>query len=185
MQKRERKGLNVRELVLFSMLGALMFCSKIIMEALPNIHLLGMFTIVFTIIYRKKALFPIYVYVFLLGIYGGFSYWWIANLYVWTILWAIVMLLPQKLMQKAPRILAVIIYCVICGLHGLLYGVMSAPVEALVHGFNLEQTLAYIGYGFYFDALHCIGNAISALLVIPLTKLLLRLEKNKNKKTGG
>ena len=53
----------MRETVIFAMLGALMYASKIVMEALPNIHLLGMFTIVFTIVFRKKALIPIYVYV--------------------------------------------------------------------------------------------------------------------------
>ena len=50
-------------MVIFSMLGTIMFCSKIIMEVLPNIHLLGMFTMVFTVAFRKKALIPIYVYV--------------------------------------------------------------------------------------------------------------------------
>ena len=52
---------RVFELVLFAMLGALMFCSKIIMEVLPNIHLLGMFTVTFTLVFRSKALIPIYV----------------------------------------------------------------------------------------------------------------------------
>ena len=177
MQSRQKKLLSVRELVLFAMFGALMFCSKIVMEGLPNIHLLGMFTVTFTIVYRKKALIPIYVYVFLTGIYAGFAYWWLHHLYVWTILWGLAMLLPQRLFEKAHPIIPAVIYSIICGLHGLLYGTMCAPVEALVHGFNFEQTLAYIGYGFYFDLLHFIGNAGAALLVLPLSKLLFKLEK--------
>ena len=32
------------ELAIFPMLGAIMFCSKILMEALPNIHIVGMLT---------------------------------------------------------------------------------------------------------------------------------------------
>ena len=175
----KKRWLSVRELVLFSMFGALMFSSKLLMEGLPNIHLLGMFTITFTLVYRKKALFPIFVYVFLLGIYGGFGYWWIANLYTWTILWGITMLLPTKMLARAPIVIRVIVYCLVCGLHGLLYGTMCAPVEAIVHGFNLEQTLAYIAYGLYFDLLHCFGNVVSALLVIPLAKLLTRLERSR------
>ena len=43
-------------MVLFAMFAALMFCSKIIMEALPNIHLLGMLTMLMTVVFRKKAL---------------------------------------------------------------------------------------------------------------------------------
>ena len=52
-------------MVIFAMLGTLMFCSKIILEVLPNIHLLGMLTMVYTIVYRRKALIPIYIYVFM------------------------------------------------------------------------------------------------------------------------
>ncbi len=163
--------------MLFSMFGALMFCSKIVMEGLPNIHLLGMFTATLTLVYRKKALFPIYVYVFLVGIYAGFAYWWIHHIYVWAILWGAIMLLPKNFLAKTHPIFTAIILAIICGLHGLLYGTMCSPVEALVHGFNFEQTLAYIGYGFYFDVLHCIGNTAAALLVLPLSKLLFKLEK--------
>ena len=63
-------------MVIFALLGALMFCSKIIMEALPNIHLLGMFTMVFALAYRKKGLIPLYVYVFINGVWAGFDIWW-------------------------------------------------------------------------------------------------------------
>ena len=52
--------LTTKELTIFSMLGALMYASKIIMELVPNIHLLGVFTIAFTVVYRKKALYPIF-----------------------------------------------------------------------------------------------------------------------------
>ena len=33
--------LSVREIAVFGMLGALMYASKVLMEALPNVHLLG------------------------------------------------------------------------------------------------------------------------------------------------
>jgi len=41
--------LTTRELTVFAMLGALMYASKIVMEFAPNIHLLGVFTIAFTV----------------------------------------------------------------------------------------------------------------------------------------
>ena len=63
------------EMVLFPMLGTLMFTSKILMEMLPNIHLLGMLTITYTLVFRFKALIPIYIYVFLNGLYSGFNMW--------------------------------------------------------------------------------------------------------------
>lgn len=158
----------------FSMLGALMFCSKIIMEALPNIHLLGMFVITFTLVFRVKALIPIYVYVILNGLYAGFNLWWMPYLYIWTILWAITMILPKKM----PRWLCSIVYPAVCALHGLAYGTLYAPAQALMFHLNFEQTIAWIIAGFPFDLIHCIGNLFTGLLVLPLSELLKRLSKS-------
>ena len=65
--------LNVKEMAVFGMLGALMFASKLLMEVAPNIHLLGVFTVAFTVVYRKKALYPIYIFILILGIFNGFA----------------------------------------------------------------------------------------------------------------
>ena len=53
--------LNTREMAVFAMLGAVMYASKIILEFAPNIHLLGVFTIAFTVVYGVKAFYPIYL----------------------------------------------------------------------------------------------------------------------------
>ena len=66
MQSKNKK-ITLFELALFAMYGALMFISKILLEFLPNVHLIGMFIVLFTLIYRAKALIPIYVFVFLTG----------------------------------------------------------------------------------------------------------------------
>ncbi len=78
--------LKTREIAVFGMLGAVMYVSKMIMELAPNVHLLGVFTIAFTIVYRQKALYPIYTYVILNGMFCGFAAWWVPYLYLWTIL---------------------------------------------------------------------------------------------------
>ena len=84
--------LTVRELVTFALLGAVMLVSKVAMEFLPNIHLLSVLIVAYTVVYRQKALYPIYVYVGLQGLIAGFATWWIPYLYVWTVLWVAVML---------------------------------------------------------------------------------------------
>lgn len=61
--------LTIRETAILGMLGAVMYASKMVMEFLPNVHLLGVFTVAFTVVYRKKALYPIYTYVILNGIF--------------------------------------------------------------------------------------------------------------------
>lgn len=144
------------------------------MEALPNIHLLGMLTITYTIVFRKKALIPIYVYVLLNGLFAGFSAWWVPYLYIWTLLWGITMILPQNM----PKAIACVVYPIICALHGLFFGVLYAPVQAIIYGFNFEQTLAWIVAGFTFDIIHMVGNFAVGLLIFPASQALLRLVKD-------
>lgn len=164
-------GQLIFETVLFSMLASLMFVSKIIMELLPNVHLLGMFVITFTVVFRAKALIPIYLYVFLNGLYAGFNAWWVPYLYVWTVLWALAMLIPRK----TPKWLACIIYPTLCALHGLAFGVLYAPAQALLFGLSFEQMLAWIAVGFPFDVIHCISNLCAGLLIYPLSELIKKL----------
>ena len=90
--------LTVKEMAVFGMLAGLMFASKQIMEVLPNVHLLGVFTIAITLVYRRKALYPIYGFVLIQGLFSGFALWWIPYLYLWTVLWgAAMLLLPRDL----------------------------------------------------------------------------------------
>ena len=169
--------LTTAEITKFTMLGTLMFCSKIIMEWIPNVHLLGMFTMVYTLVYRKKALIPIYVYVMLNGVFAGFSPWWIPYLYIWTILWGITMLLPPKIPVKV----AAIVYPIICALHGFLFGTMYAPTQAIMFGYDFKTMLAWIGAGFYFDILHAIGNFALGFLIVPLSNTLKKAHKTAGK----
>ena len=73
----KKTALTIREICVFAMLGAVMYLSKLLLEVAPNVHLLSVFTVAFTVVYRKKALYPIYTYVFLNGLFCGFSTWWI------------------------------------------------------------------------------------------------------------
>ena len=170
-KERNHRLNQIWELCIFAMLGTIMFCSKIIMEALPNIHLLGMLTMVYTVAYRKKALIPIYLYVFLNGLFAGFTLWWIPYLYVWTVLWAITMLIPQKISKKA----ACIIYPIICSLHGFAFGILYAPAQALLFGFDFEKTVAWVASGLAFDIVHGVGNLFAGLLIVPLSELLKKM----------
>ena len=165
--------LTVKDIAVFGMLGALMYASDILMELLPNIHLVGVFIVSITVVYRKKALFPIYIYVLLNGIFAGFATWWIPYLYVWTVLWAAVMLLPKKIPEKAKPI----VYMLVCGLHGLLFGTIYAPAQALLFGLDFDGMIAWIISGLPFDAIHAVSNFFFGILIYPITRILQRAEK--------
>lgn len=167
--------MSARRMVIFAMLGSLMFATTFVMKALPNIHLLALLIIVTTRVYRAWALVPIYIYVFLEGVIQAFSPWWIPYLYIWTILWAAVMLLPREL-TFAP----VVIFCAMGFLHGALFGVMWAPVQAVLFGLDFDGVLAWIGAGLPFDITHGVGNAAACTLALPLIDIFERLERRSS-----
>lgn len=172
LKKENNHRLNqVWEMCIFAMLGTIMFCSKIIMEALPNIHLLGMLTMVYTVAFHKKALIPIYIYVLLNGLFAGFNIWWIPYLYIWTVLWAVTMLIPQKIPRKA----VCIVYPIICSLHGFAFGILYAPAQALMFGFDFQKTVAWVMSGITFDVIHGVSNFFAGILIVPLSELLKKL----------
>lgn len=162
--------LTIREMAVFGMLGAIMYVSRLVMEVFPNIHLLGVFTVAFTVVYRKKALYPIYVYVILSGIFCGFAAWWVPHLYLWTVLWGAVMLLPEKMPRKARPFM----YMAVCSAHGFLYGTLYAPAQALMFGMSFKGMTAWIAAGLPWDCIHGISNFFCGILITPIV-LALRL----------
>lgn len=167
---------NIKEIAVFAMLGALMCISKFVMEPLPNMHLLGVFTVAFTVVYRQKALYPIYIFVFLTGALWGFGLWWIPYLYIWTVLWGATMLLPKNM----PKKVAPIVYIIVCGLHGFLYGVIYAPSQALLFGLDFKGMIAWIVSGFPFDIIHGISNLCLGVLIVPIAVVLKKTQKFTN-----
>lgn len=159
---------TTRETVVFAMLGTVMYASKILMELAPNIHLLGVFTIAFTVVYRKKALYPIYIYVILNGIFCGFAAWWIPYLYIWTVLWGIVMLLPEKM----PKKIKPFVYMTVCAAHGFLFGTLYAPMQALLFGLSLRGMISWIIAGLPFDLVHGVSNFFCGILIMPVISVL-------------
>lgn len=175
MNTQSNKTWSTKELVIYAMLGTLMFVSKILMEVLPNIHLLGMLTMTYTLVYRKRALIPIYLYVLLNGLYAGFNMWWYPYLYIWTILWGVTMLLPRNMSKKAKCI----VYPIVCCLHGLLFGTLYAPAQAIMMGLDFKATIAWIIAGLPWDAVHGAGNLIVGTLIYPMSVLLGKLGRNE------
>ena len=173
MAARHASPLTLRELVHFSLLGCFMYLSKALMEFLPNVHLLAALTTAYTVCYRKKALYPIYIYVFLNGLFAGFSLWWLPYLYLWTLLWGAVMLLPRNM--KNP--VAIPVYMTVCTLHGFLFGTLYAPAQALMFGLNFQQMVAWIAAGLPYDLIHGVSNFFAGILVLPIVEVLKRADR--------
>lgn len=164
-------------IILLPLLGVLMYASKEIMALLPNIHILAMLIVVYTAVFRWLALVPIYIFVFLSGLFGGFLPWWIPYLYVWTLLWAVIMLLSKNMKPRT----AAIVYSVVASLHGFLFGVLYSPVQAIMFGLDFKGTLAWIAAGLPFDVIHGISNFITTSVAVIIINALKRAIKAQNR----
>lgn len=169
-----KKPLTTREITVFAMLGAVMYASKLIMEILPNVHLLGTCIVAFTVVYRKKALYPVYIYIILNGIFCGFAVWWIPYLYVWAVLWGAVMLLPKHMPGKVRPV----VYMAVCAAHGFLFGTLYAPAQALLYGLSFQGMVAWIVAGLPWDFIHGVSNFFCGILIMPIVSVLRFVERH-------
>ena len=165
-----------RDITVFAALGAMMFLSRILMQWIPNVHVLGLFIAATTLVYRLRALIPLYAYVLLEGVFAGFSFWWLPYLYIWLPLWGMFMLIGKAKLSgqvRAP------LYMLLAALHGLAFGALYAPAQALLFGLGLRGMVLWIMAGFPFDVIHAIGNFAAGTLIIPLAALLTKLDRGQ------
>lgn len=155
-------SVSIREIALFGMLGALTFGLKVAMSYLPNIEPVSLLVMVFAVVFGKKSLYPIYLYVMLEILIYGIGTWNVNYLYVWGIL-----ALAAYWMRKAVQPLY---WALLAGVFGLSFGLLCAPVDFLLGdiGFVISKWIS----GIPFDIAHCAGNFIIALLLFqPLRQL--------------
>lgn len=169
------KRLALKDVVLLSLLAALMTAGDFLMEWLPNVHFVGVLIVVTTAVYRKWALLSIYVYVLIQGIVSGFDLWWIPYLYVWDFLWLFTILIPQRLPERVKNVL----YVAVCAAHGFLFGTLYAPAQILLFfGGDFSKMIPWIVAGLPFDITHGISNLLcGALLIYPMIKILRHSDK--------
>lgn len=165
--------LNTNRIAVFGLMGALLYVARQAMSALPNIHLTGVFIVVLTVVYRRQALYPLYTFILMEGLFGGFNTWWLPYLYIWTVLWGAVMLLPRNMKPRT----AAFAYALVCAAHGFLYGILYAPAHALISGLDWAGMLAWIAYGFPYDLIHGCSNLVCGIMIMPLVKVVQRMDK--------
>jgi len=163
------KTLSARELVLYALLGAVMYAGKMALAFLPNIEPVSLLIILYTLAFGRKALWPLYLYVALEWVTWGVSAWSLNYLYVWLILYALTRLCRN---MTAP-----LHWAVLAGGFGLCFGLLCAPVYAFIGGWG--YALSWWISGIPYDLLHCAGNfAITLALFRPCLNILQKLSSH-------
>ncbi len=153
-------------MVLFGVLGALTFAAKYVMSFLPNIEPVSLCVMLFAVVFGKKWVYPVYLYVAMEILFYGISLWNINYLYIWAVLAVAAYLLRQ---MRHP-----LGWALVSGTFGLLFGALCGIVDVFIGGFGYAVTKWVSGIPF--DILHCAGNFVIALMLfVPLRNLLEKL----------
>lgn len=158
--------LTLRQIVLFGILGAMTFAAKYVMSYLPNVEPVSLMVMLFAVVFGRRCIYPIVLYVAMEIMFYGLGLWNINYLYIWFVL-----ALAAYLLRRMEHPLG---WAVLSGVFGLAFGALCAPVDIAVGGISYAFT-KWIS-GIPFDIAHCAGNFVIALLLMkPLRGLLTKL----------
>ena len=71
----DKKALTLREVALFGVLAALTFGAKVAMSFLPNIEPVSLMVMLYAVVFGRKGLYPIYLYVIMEILFYGIQLW--------------------------------------------------------------------------------------------------------------
>ena len=162
-----KQATQIRQLVLYAMLGTLLFAAKLAMAHIPNIEPASLLVMLFAVCLGWRGLYPVYLYVFLEFAVWGVHLWSLCYLYVWLLLFA-----AAYFLQKMTSPLG---WAILSGSFGLLFGALCIPVYWLAGGWASAAT--WWVSGIPWDLTHCAGNfALALVLFKPLRTVFSRLQ---------
>lgn len=163
--------LNAKDLSRLGLMVAILEVSKLALASLPNIELVSFWLILFTLRMGYRTLYAVYGFVLLESILYGVHLWWIAYLYVWTLL----VLLTQCFSSQQ----SVFFWSIFSALFGLCFGALCALpyfIIGILNGGLLNGFLAGFSWwiaGIPYDLLHCAGNFMVMLVLYqPVRKVM-------------
>lgn len=157
--------LKVKDIVLIGMMVAMLEAGKAALMILPNVEVVSLLIILFTVVFEKKIMYAIPVFVLIEGIVYGFGVWWIMYLYAWPLL-----ALAAWFFRKQE---SVWIFASLSGVFGLLFGALCSIPYYFIGGWKMG--ISWWIAGIPYDLIHGISNfIICAVLFVPLRKIMNR-----------
>ena len=166
-KNKKRRLFSVMDVAEMGMMLALIEAGKRALDFLPNIEVVTLLFIVFTLSYGLKTIAVAVGFTFLETAFYGFNNWVIMYLYMWPALIVLVYLTRKHA--------GLWFYSILSGLYGLFFGLLCSIPYLVVGG----PTLAFTWWiaGIPYDIVHCVGNfAICLVLYRPLTFAMRRIQ---------
>lgn len=176
MKASERVKMPVKEITLTAMMVAVIEVCKIALGGLPNIELTTFWMILFTLLFGRKIVLVVPVFILIEGAMYGFGLWWVMYLYVWPLLVLITWLCRRQE--------SVWFWSILSAFFGLFFGFFCAVPYAVIGAADggLRSGL-YAGFtwwvaGLQWDLVHGIGNFVLMMVLYhPVKRVLQHVKK--------
>ncbi len=161
--------MSISDIATIGVMVATLEAAKIAMSFLPNIEIVTLLIMLYTICLGKKTIYAIFVFVLIEGCLYGFGVWWIMYLYIWPLLSLITYVLRKQN--------STIVFACISGFFGLFFGALCSIPYFFIGGVSMG--FSYWVAGISFDLIHCVSNVILCLILWkPLYTVLSKLTRN-------
>lgn len=150
------------------MLAAILYVSKVALEFLPNVELVSLLTIVYTLVFGKEAILIVTVFNMFELVQWGFGSWWFSYLYVWPLLCLLTLAFRKFFKEEF------LLWAMFSGVFGLIFGALFAIVYIPV---DISYAVSYWISGLPWDVWHAAANFVLMLVCgKPVYRLLKRLK---------
>lgn len=147
--------LNIKNIALLGVMIAILEVAKNVLAFLPNVELVTLFIILYTLYFGRKVFLIVPAFVLIEGCIYGFGLWWIMYLYTWPLLAVLTMLFKKQD--------SVWFWSILSGMFGLFYGALSSIPYLFLGGF--QTAFSWWIAGIPFDIVHCISNFVLCLIL--------------------
>lgn len=151
-----KNRLTIREIAYLGICLAILEVSKLALDFLPNVELVTLLFIVYTIFFGKKTLFVAAGFIVIECLLKGINVWSLMYLYIWP---ALILMVYFANKLKAGHMF----YCLLSGFYGLFFGLFCF-IPYLITG-GLHTAIAWWISGIPYDIIHCISNFLICLFL--------------------
>lgn len=158
---------SVKDIAVIGMMTAMLEAVKMALSSVPNVELVTLLIVLFTLFLGWKTLIAVWAFVGLECVVWGFGLWTVMYVYIWPIL-----VFLTLLMRKSKSCLP---FCFLCGFFGLAFGAFCSIPYFFISG--PRMAVNWWISGIPYDILHGISNFVICLIAFrPLNAALTRVK---------
>lgn len=160
--------MSVQKLTRIALLSAILYVSKLALDFLPNVELVSLLVILYTLVFGKETFMIVTVFNLFQMIQWGIGTWTVSYFYVWPFLCLITLLLKKLIKEEF------VIWSMVSGVFGLIFGSLFAVLYLFI---DPAYALSYWVAGLPWDVWHAVWNFI--LMIVLGKPLYMVLNKMK------